>query len=248
MDDGYSYMNTKVVFTQDADVRIRKQFQVEKYAQVNPLDKDIRFFIGCEKYTGYNNDDDDDDDSDCSSGYYSKNSYCGSGKLDIHGYGVTFNGLVYVPGGQIHVHGANSSSKPIYMNGKFIAEKVHSQDKYVYWNWTNCGPVNAPRTQIADVEEEQTIVEESAGLEFNTYPNPVNSLMSIEFTAPTNGKALIEIYDINGAKIAEVYNQLVEAQMINTLNYDVSGLESGIYFIRITTNESTETKRFVKIQ
>ena len=50
----------------------------------------------------------------------------------------------------------------------------------------------------------------------------------------------ITVYNIIGKKIMETE--------INTDKYVISGLESGVYFVDITTNEGNIIKRILKLQ
>jgi hypothetical protein len=58
---------------------------------------------------------------------------------------------------------------------------------------------------------------------FNIYPNPTNGSVTIS----GNGLNCVEIYDIQGRKLAE-YNNITETLQINVNNY-----ENGIYLVKI---------------
>ena len=84
----------------------------------------------------------------------------------------------------------------------------------------------------------KTLVEgvEELSMSFNIYPNPVNDNLYIETQILTQ---TIEIYDAFGRQ------QLIANGQQPTA-IDVSNLNSGVYFIKIKTNEGVITKRFVK--
>ena len=71
----------------------------------------------------------------------------------------------------------------------------------------------------------------------NIYPNPVNDKLIIEANEAISN---VEIYNLTGA--------LVISQECNSekVEMEVSELQSGVYFIRMTTANATEIRRFVK--
>ena len=82
----------------------------------------------------------------------------------------------------------------------------------------------------------ENIVEHN-DLQCNIYPNPVNDKLYIETQAQTQS---VEVYDIFGRR-----------QQLSAINgqpsvIDVAVLKSGIYFIKINTNEGNIVKRIIK--
>ena len=74
---------------------------------------------------------------------------------------------------------------------------------------------------------------------FNIYPNPVKDELTITTEVRVEE---ISIYDIYGRR-TNVYS-LQSTDFVHNLN--VAGLNSGIYFVRITTEDGEIVKRFVK--
>jgi hypothetical protein len=78
-------------------------------------------------------------------------------------------------------------------------------------------------------------------LDFKLYPNPANSVVYITFDNPQN-KATIEVYDMLGKVVRGFqYNDLVQYVTI-----PVSDLQSGVYMVKIQTEEGLSVKKFVK--
>jgi predicted DNA-binding protein (UPF0251 family) len=69
------------------------------------------------------------------------------------------------------------------------------------------------------------------------YPNPVSDKLTIEAQEAIGN---LEIYNLMGTL---VYSQTNCAEKVEI---STSGLQSGIYFIRLTTDKVSETRRFVK--
>lgn len=71
------------------------------------------------------------------------------------------------------------------------------------------------------------------------YPNPSNSILNV-LVQTTGGNSTIEVYNILGKKVIS-QELLSEATKI-----DVSGWNSGVYLVKISSDNGEETKRFVK--
>ena len=69
------------------------------------------------------------------------------------------------------------------------------------------------------------------------YPNPASDIVNIQSTSIING---ITIYDVQGRKI--------QATKVNsqTTEVNISGLNSGIYFFSIETDNGSSMKKVLK--
>ena len=72
------------------------------------------------------------------------------------------------------------------------------------------------------------------------YPNPANSVLNIEFNDLSSGPTRIYIYDIKGQLVYEEQLGYKKYTTITTSSY-----ESGLYFIKIVTNNMAIYDRFV---
>jgi hypothetical protein len=71
------------------------------------------------------------------------------------------------------------------------------------------------------------------------YPNPATTVLNIE-NASTFTIDAVAIYSVNGSLLREVNNQ----QNLETIS--VADLASGIYFVKIKSNDKVITKKFIK--
>ncbi|MBZ0265290.1 T9SS type A sorting domain-containing protein [bacterium] len=79
------------------------------------------------------------------------------------------------------------------------------------------------------------------------YPNPFNSTCEIQFELPRKSLVIITLYDILGREIQTVMKRKIEAgKHTHTLN--ASNMASGIYFIKMTSQEYEETKKIVLLK
>ena len=73
------------------------------------------------------------------------------------------------------------------------------------------------------------------------YPNPATNISKIDFVATASGRVNIELFDIAGRRIGAAQNTLT----IGNHSYQVSGLRSGIYTVRITSPAYTYTGKLI---
>jgi hypothetical protein len=84
---------------------------------------------------------------------------------------------------------------------------------------------------------------------FNLYPNPTNSLTNIEFTLEKDDKLTIEVMDMSGkVLLSPVKDQNFVKETTNKVSFETTTLSSGIYIIKIKSNENVEMRRFTVIK
>ncbi len=107
-------------------------------------------------------------------------------------------------------------------------------------NETGSGCVNA-LLALEEIEnyEDITGINDNCMANVNIYPNPVNDRLYIETSTQTQS---IEIYDVYG-RVQNLRNS--ETQKLRN-SIDVSDLNSGIYFVKVKTEEGNIVKRIVK--
>ncbi|MBL0315295.1 MAG: T9SS type A sorting domain-containing protein [Flavobacteriales bacterium] len=76
-------------------------------------------------------------------------------------------------------------------------------------------------------------------------PNPTSDNTLFTFTPALEGKTTLEIYDLAGKKVADVFIGVVEAGVEYKVDYNVNSLATGVYMYRLTNAESKEVGRIV---
>ena len=133
-----------------------------------------------------------------------------------------------------------------YQYGDQVTVNVVTVEDYAFRNWTENGEVvseektytftaTANRNLTANLEYTVGIGEHQATTLI--YPNPVNDKLTIEAQEAIGN---VEIYNLMGTL---VYSQ---KDCANKVEINTSDLQSGIYFIRLTNDKVSETRRFVK--
>ena len=79
--------------------------------------------------------------------------------------------------------------------------------------------------------------------ELTLYPNPVASELNVKFTTEMNQDVNINIYDISGKSAQKQLIKAIEGSNLVLLN--VENLSKGLYFVNISSGESSETLQFV---
>ena len=126
---------------------------------------------------------------------------------------------------------------------------------YKFINWTKEGAeVSTDNPYSFTVTEDVELVanfEDEVGIknlevsDINIYPNPTSGELRIENGENNKGinPLVIEIFDIYGRKLNLSSRPLVHS---STVNIDISFLASGIYFVKITTDEGVVVKKVIK--
>jgi hypothetical protein len=73
------------------------------------------------------------------------------------------------------------------------------------------------------------------------YPNPTSGTVNFTFALPESGKATLELYNVNGQRVASLFSNSANADVENTISYDLSSLPNGIYISKLTTDDGVVT-------
>ena len=144
----------------------------------------------------------------------------------------------------------NPTGYNVYVNNKLVVDNTtelsHSvakeSDLYIievvalYGDKKSVGTISTSFV----MEDDETNVISNYENNINIYPNPVNDRLYIE-TQTLTQTLTIEIYDIYGRRqVAETPRHQGNSAI------DVSNLKSGIYFVKVRTEEGDIVKRFIR--
>jgi len=105
--------------------------------------------------------------------------------------------------------------------------------KYVYQAAT--APVTMSATGVENITNEAT---------FTMYPNPSNSNTTIAFNIDQPQNVMLEVYNTLGEKIYDLTPVAMEGGQ-HTLLINGQNFKSGVYFVRLTTENATSTQRLI---
>jgi len=80
---------------------------------------------------------------------------------------------------------------------------------------------------------------------YMVYPNPVKDNATIEYTLNNSSSVSIKLYNITGQLVNTVFDGNVEAGDKNIVKFNADGMKSGVYFFRLTTNNTVATKSVI---
>jgi len=79
------------------------------------------------------------------------------------------------------------------------------------------------------------------------YPNPFNPSTSIMYTVGMRQFVKIRVYDLLGREVAALVNE--EKPVGNyKINFNATGLPSGLYFYTLTTNNFSKTRKMILLK
>jgi hypothetical protein len=79
------------------------------------------------------------------------------------------------------------------------------------------------------------------------YPNPFNAKTTISFELKENSPVTIDVYDITGAKVTTLVDNVMTAGNHDVI-WDAGDVASGVYYYKLTAGDATETKQAVLIK
>ena len=143
--------------------------------------------------------------------------------------------------------GGTATGSGIYNYGDEVTITVETNEDWAFQNWTENGTVvaedktftfiaTANRNFVANLMYTEGVGEQT-GNNMVLYPNPVNNKLTVE---AHEALGTVEIFNLMGAL---VYSQ---KDCTDKVEINTSDLQSGIYFIRMTNDKVSETRRFVK--
>ncbi len=76
------------------------------------------------------------------------------------------------------------------------------------------------------------------------YPNPFNPSTDISYTITKAGNVTLKVYNMLGQEVATLVNGYQAANTYK-VNFNASGLSSGVYFYKLSTGSNEMTKKMV---
>ncbi len=120
------------------------------------------------------------------------------------------------------------------------AQRESEWDRIEQWLETGHDPLTSVSELPGnDIPSEYTLSQ--------NYPNPFNPATKIEYSIPVSGHVTLKIYNALGQEVVTLHDDYQEAGRY-VANFDASGLPSGVYMYRLSTNENSLTKRLVLIK
>ena len=100
------------------------------------------------------------------------------------------------------------------------------------------------------ITNSQEIINVSIPVNFelnNPYPNPFNSLTNIKYSLPIDSDVTLKVYNLLGKEISTLINQNIKAGY-HSIVWDADNFSSGVYFVKLTTKEFSQTQKIILIK
>jgi chitinase len=143
-----------------------------------------------------------------------------------------------------------SGSNVIYYNG---IPTIKKKTTYALQNaggvmiWELTGDCNNSKSLLVAIDEAKKITTlpddmQFADFKLQVFPNPVADHANIQFDLPEKGSVNLALYDIEGRIVWQVAEGIFE-QRSYEFNIPMSHLNSGIYILKLSTNEGTLVRK-----
>lgn len=98
-----------------------------------------------------------------------------------------------------------------------------------------------------DVQQGGEAVPESFTLAQN-FPNPFNPSTQITFALPKASRVTLEVFDVLGRQVATLINGELRSAGKHAMQFDATGLASGVYFYRLTAEHQVATMKMMLVR
>ncbi|QQS37751.1 MAG: T9SS type A sorting domain-containing protein [Ignavibacteriales bacterium] len=100
---------------------------------------------------------------------------------------------------------------------------------------------------ITSVDDEKLSLPTNNFILYQNYPNPFNPITEISFYLPVDGMIKLTIYDVLGREV-KIYSNEFYRQGEHKIQFDGSELSSGIYFYKLSSDDFSQTKKFILLK
>jgi hypothetical protein len=98
-------------------------------------------------------------------------------------------------------------------------------------------------SSVTAVVVQPSVVPDRFTLEQN-FPNPFNPSTSIRYAMPNAGLVTLKIYNVIGQEVATLVNDVQQAGSYQ-VTFNAGGFSSGVYFYRLQSGSTVETKKML---
>ncbi len=140
------------------------------------------------------------------------------------------------------VEGAGNSSQTVEYSYKdnnlnigsyqYRLKQIDFNGNYEYFNLQNQVEIGTP--QVFELRQ--------------NYPNPFNPSTKISFSLPVDSKITLEVYDMSGKMVSRILNNEFRSANYYTVDFNASGLSSGMYFYTLKSNNNVDTKKMLLVK
>ncbi len=94
-------------------------------------------------------------------------------------------------------------------------------------------------------DDKKDRIQSNSSINVIVAPNPVNGIAKISLTSMVDDKIEAVLYNISGQKVAVLYNNNIKAGEVESVTFDSSNLQPGIYVIRVVSSVSSYNQKII---
>ncbi|MFA6468201.1 MAG: T9SS type A sorting domain-containing protein [Bacteroidota bacterium] len=129
---------------------------------------------------------------------------------------------------------------------EFTKKKLHSATidlaSLWYTAWVNAGLLDTPTS----FDESESVQPQVFSLHQN-YPNPFNPSTAIRFNIMKAGHVKLSVYSINGTEVSSLVNAEMQEGSYS-IEWNGENFPSGVYFYRLESHNTTQTRKLMYIK
>ncbi|HXK49034.1 MAG TPA: T9SS type A sorting domain-containing protein [Clostridiales bacterium] len=162
----------------------------------------------------------------------------------LYAANVTLTSALHEDGWTLATHGGTNRGEDIgtyaacqYTDyaGWEVTYLDHQQFLHVWYVAYLYGGIEEPSTVASDFEL------------YQNYPNPFNPATEIKFSLADDSKVNLSVYNTKGQLVKTLFEGKKE-KGYHTVNFDASGLNSGVYYYKLTVNGKAETRKMIMLK
>ncbi len=139
-----------------------------------------------------------------------------------------------------------------YINNNEVSEKADTLKEFSITVYSGAFASEAVVRYVEVLDQIMTSNENELGLpkEFSlrqNYPNPFNPSTNIEFALPEQAEVSLKVYNLLGREIYTLVSEKMNAGN-HKVEFNASGLSTGLYFYRIQAGSFIQTKKMMLIK
>jgi endonuclease I len=97
---------------------------------------------------------------------------------------------------------------------------------------------------VGSIREANIILEEEFDFELIIFLNPIKDILNASFGLDNSANGVVELLDVSGKMVVSQSQAFAKGK--NDIFIETSSLKSGIYFLKVMTNEEVQIKRVIK--
>jgi len=129
-----------------------------------------------------------------------------------------------------------------------VVRSITSDSNYYYVSNSSNGIYVVDKDQITSLKSDG--IHNNMNQTFiltNVYPNPFNSVTTIQYELPQRSDVQITIYDLLGRQVTTLLSEIQEAGY-KSVQWDATNIPSGMYFYQIRAGKFVQTRKMVLLK